>query len=285
MAQLDEKVTSIVVIDDNPHDSRLIRRLMQRYKQYRIFEANNGQDGIDLVRQRRPELVLLDLTIPGMDGFTILEELKNDDRTRDIPVMIISGKDLTPDQQAFLNSKAESILQKGNFSGRELVNNVAEMIGDSVDLKEEMTIPGTTSQTATSDDEKVTEFGDDTRPKILVVDDNIWDARLMRRLFESKHRFDVVEVNSGNQVWKIIEKRVPDLIVLDLLLPDEQGEDILKRLRKNDLTETTPVIIVSGKELEPSSRSSLSSYADSIWSKSMLDRNSLLTHVEEILTN
>ena len=282
LAQLDEKVTSIVVIDDNPHDSRLIRRLMQRYKQYRIFEAHNGPDGIDLVKQRRPELVLLDLTIPGMDGFAILEELKNDKRTSDIPVMIISGKELTSDQHAFLNSKAESILQKGSFSGKELINNVAEMIGDSLEPID-IRIPDTPQRN--DEDKKITEFGDDERPKILVVDDNIWDSRLMRRLFESKQRFDVIEVNNGSQAWEVIQKRVPDLIILDLLLPDEQGEEILSRLRSNNSTETTPVIIVSGKDIEPDSRAGLSRYADSIWSKTMLDRSSLLTHVEEILTD
>ena len=282
LAQLDEKVTSIVVIDDNPHDSRLIRRLMQRYKQYRIFEAHNGPDGIDLVKQRRPELVLLDLTIPGMDGFAILEELKNDKRTSDIPVMIISGKELTSDQHAFLNSKAESILQKGSFSGKELINNVAEMIGDSLEPID-ISIPDTPQRN--DEDKKITEFGDDERPKILVVDDNIWDSRLMRRLFESKQRFDVIEVNNGSQAWEVIQKRVPDLIILDLLLPDEQGEEILSRLRSNNSTETTPVIIVSGKDIEPDSRAGLSRYADSIWSKTMLDRSSLLTHVEEILTD
>ena len=75
------------------------------------------------------------------------------------------------------------------------------------------------------------------------------------------------------------------MIILDLLLPDEQGEEILSRLRSNNITETTPVIIVSGKDIEPDSRSDLSRHADSIWSKSMLDRSSLLARVEEILTD
>jgi threonine synthase len=128
LEQLDEQVTSIVIIDDNPQDSRLIRRLLKLYKKYRVFEANNGPDGIDLARHRKPELVILDLKLPGMDGFSILEELKSDRRTSDIPVMIVSGKDLTPSQQRFLDQAAASVLQKGRFSGKELVSQIVEML-------------------------------------------------------------------------------------------------------------------------------------------------------------
>jgi len=282
LAQLDEQVTSIVIIDDNPHDSRLIRRLLQRYKQYRIFEAHNGPDGIDLVRQRRPELVVLDLTIPDMDGFTILEELKKDKRTREIPVMIVSGLDLSPDQQAFLKEKAESIFLKGSFSGKELIRSVAEMIGDEMEpLEVKLSITPKT----TFEETMVTEFGDDDRLKILVIDDNIWDARLMRRLLESKHRYDVIEATNAKQAWKVMQQHKPDLIILDLILPDEQGEEILMKLREENITEDIPVIIVSNKDIGPDNRANLSFHADSIWSKSTLDRSSLLEHVEDVLTD
>jgi threonine synthase len=282
LARLDEQVTSIVIIDDNPSDSRLVRRLLQRYKQYRVFEAHNGQDGIDLVRQRRPELVLLDLTIPGMDGFTILEELKKDPRTGDIPVMIISGQDLmTPDQQAFLQENAENVLLKGNFSGAELVNNVVGLLGNDVQV-EKVDLP---EKAAAENAEKVTDFGMDDRPKILVVDDNIWDARLMRRLFEARQRFAVIEANNAQQAWNKISGEFPDLIILDLMLPGTQGEELLAQFRADPGLRNVPVIIVSAKEIEPAIRADLTSHADSIWSKTMLDRNSLLTHVEKLLTD
>jgi threonine synthase len=281
LERLDEQVTTIVIIDDNPNDSRLVKRLLQRYKHYRIFEAYNGQDGIDLVRQRRPDLVLLDLTIPGMDGFTILEELKKDQRTSDIPVVIISGQDLmTPDQFAFLQENAEDVMLKGNFSGVELVNNVVGLLGDEVQVQK-VDLPPKRGPRL---NEKVTNFGEDNRPKILVVDDNIWDARLMRRLFEARKRFAVIEANNADDAWNRISEVTPDLILLDLMLPDTQGEELLQQFRKDDSLQNTPVIIVSAKELEPSSRADLTSHADSIWSKSMLDRNSLLTHVEKLLT-
>ncbi len=129
--QLDEQITTIVVIDDNTSHSRLIRRLLQSRKQYRVFEAHSGVDGIDLVRQRRPDMVMLDLTLPDMDGFSILNELKGDERTSEIPVVIVSAKSLTSDEWKHLRRYTESIWQKGNFSARELVDQVAEIVGDA----------------------------------------------------------------------------------------------------------------------------------------------------------
>ena len=92
LASLDEQVTTVVIIDDNPQDSRLIRRLLQSYKNYRVFEANDPRDGLDLVKQRKPDLIVSDLTMPDMDGFELLTALKHDPDTRNIPVVIVSPK-------------------------------------------------------------------------------------------------------------------------------------------------------------------------------------------------
>jgi threonine synthase len=129
LQQLDEKITSIVVIEDNPHDSRLLRRLLHSHKHYRVFEAHSGLDGLDLVRQELPDLVMLDLTMPEMDGFSVLQALKADKRTREIPVVIISAKSLSRDEWDYLRRYSHSIWQKGNYSPRELASHVVEMLG------------------------------------------------------------------------------------------------------------------------------------------------------------
>jgi CheY-like chemotaxis protein len=198
----------------------MIRRLLKRYKRYRIFEADNGPDGIDLARQRKPELVILDLKLPDMDGFSILGELKTDHRTSDIPVMIVSGKDLTPDQQDFLDRTAASFMQKGSFSGEELVNQVVEMLDDGGMLSHEHRV----DMDLKPDGEKpVTSCYKDGRPCILVIDDNPHDARLIRRLFESVLPYKVVEAFSAVQALETLKERIPDLIILDLALPDIHG--------------------------------------------------------------
>jgi threonine synthase len=280
LRQLDEQVTTVVVIDDNPHDSRLICRLLQRYRNYRVFEAHNGPDGIDLIRQRRPDLVVLDLTLPEMDGFTILTALKSDPRTREIPVMIVSAKTLEPEERAFLASHTASIWEKGSFSAGEMVRHVVTMLGGELDHPD---TPLTTTPRQIADG-VLEAFGDLDRRRILVVDGNTIDARLLRRLFEARQRFEVIEAHSGAQALDAARRRVPDLVILDLALPDTSGEELLLHLRRQDRMRDVPVIVVSPKDIDPARRALLAAQADSVWSKETLDRSSLLAHVETILT-
>jgi threonine synthase len=277
--QLNEQITSIVVIDDNPHDSRLIRRLLQKHKQYRVFEAHSAQDGLDLIRQRQPDLIVLDLSMPEADGFSVLERLSADERTQRIPVVVISARTLTSDEWEMLRHTTDSVWQKGNFSARELVSHVVELLGDS-DLQPAPHPPG---EPARSQDRPVEAFGQDQRPCILVVDDYVSDARLMRRLFEANHRFRVVEAHSATEALHAVETITPDLIILDLILPDITGEQLLEMLRERTETRNVPVVVVSAKDIKPSLRAQLASRVDSMWSKAVLDRSSLLAHVETIL--
>ena len=115
------------------------------------------------------------------------------------------------------------------------------------------------------------------------VDDNVWDTRLLRRLFEARFRYDVIEAHSGSEALESLEKLPPDLILLDLHLPDLFGYELLTQLRSHPLTTNVPVIIISARDIEPDLRSKLTNIVDSIWSKGALDRNSLLAHVETLL--
>jgi threonine synthase len=295
LEQLDEKITTIVVIDDNPHHSRLIRRLLQGFKKYRVLEAHTGPDGLELVRQRRPNLVVLDLNMPVMDGYSILAQLKADKRTCEIPIVIVSAKVLTAEELGRLQRYTESIWQKGNFSARELACHVVEVLGDEVELPMlHPSLPShqvsdmvqglsTTPKPNLLGDQPLATFGRNQLPRILIVDDYVADARLMHRLFEANHRFEVMEAHSGMEALAAMEQTPPDLIILDLILPDIKGEQLLEMVRQRTETQDVPVIIVSAKDIDPTMRAQLATQADSVWSKAMLDRSSLLAHVETIL--
>jgi threonine synthase len=274
LKELDEQITTIVVIDDNPHDSRLIRRLLQSYKHYRVFEAYNGRDGIDLVRQRQPDLVVLDLTLPDMDGLSILATLKADARTGNIPIVVISAKSLTSDEQTYLTRYTDSVWQKGNLSARDLLGHVVELLGDDAQALD-VSAPDTSGRAQES-------FGNEPRWRILVVEDNMCEARLMRRLLESRQRFQVLEAYSGAEALATAASR-PDLIILDLMLPDISGERLLEQWRTHSKTRDIPVVVLTAKELDSSERARLVTAADSVWPKGALDRSSLLAHVEAIL--
>ena len=119
--------------------------------------------------------------------------------------------------------------------------------------------------------------------RILVVDDYVSDARLMRRLFEAGQRFEVIEAHSGAEALDALEQSTPDLVILDLMLPDIGGEQLLELVRGRKETRNTPVVIVSARDIGPRLRAQLAGHADSIWLKGVLDRSSLLAHIETIL--
>ena len=106
----------------------------------------------------------------------------------------------------------------------------------------------------------------------------------MHRLFGLEQRFEVLEAYSGEEALEIVERTPPDLILLDLTLPDVSGEQLLEMLRERDETRDTPVIIVSAQDMTPSLRARLAAHTDSVWSKADLDRSSLLAHVETVLS-
>jgi threonine synthase len=122
--RLDERVRSIAIVDDTPDAVRLLRRILQTRGDYDIFEAADGRAGLTLIRERRPDLVILDLMMPEVDGFAVLDALRADEATRDIPVIVVTAKSLSPEERARLDGQASSLLHKGEFMDDELFGDV-----------------------------------------------------------------------------------------------------------------------------------------------------------------
>jgi CheY-like chemotaxis protein len=126
----------VLVIDDQADDILLIRRMLEAQhpleaerpleaqRHYRVIEADGGQTGIDLVHRRKPDVVILDLMMPEVNGFAVLEDLKREPDTRDIPVIVITAKDLTEEEQQQLKGQVEVLLRKGLFTEQELLDDL-----------------------------------------------------------------------------------------------------------------------------------------------------------------
>jgi threonine synthase len=128
LERLDEKTTSVLIMDDNPSDALLIRRFLEARKKYRVYQAEDGRDGLTQARQRTPDLIIMDLMMPNLDGFGVLEELKSDKSTCDIPVIVVSAKDLTDTDRKRLKGNIEAIYQKGSMPPRTFVDQVVEVL-------------------------------------------------------------------------------------------------------------------------------------------------------------
>jgi len=131
LENLDEKTTTVLLIDDNSDDALLIRRLLEGKKAYRVFHAKDGWEGLSMARQKLPDLIISDLTMPGIDGFGLVEELKLDPRTKDIPVVVVSAKDITVDERKKLKGQIEALYQKGSLSTKKFVDKVIHVIEET----------------------------------------------------------------------------------------------------------------------------------------------------------
>jgi threonine synthase len=251
LERLDEQIMTVVVIDDNPNDTRLIRRLLQAHKNYRVFETNNPLDGLDLVKQRQPDLIITDLTMPQMDGFQLVEDLKNDPQTTHIPVIVLSGKDLSSADKARLDGRIEMSFVKGKYRTGDLVDQIVNRVDSEGREKRER---ATQAQMPTPTTETPAES---SLPRVLIVDDNPYDSRLLRKIIESGKQYQVQEIRRGQEVLEYVRVHRPSLVILDLMLPDLNGFEVLNRLRNNKDTYTVKVILMTNKEITQQDRARL----------------------------
>lgn len=274
---LDEQVTTVVVVDDNPNDRRLIRRLLQSYKSYRVYEARNGEEGLRVIRDRQPDMIVCDLTMPEMDGFMLLETLKQDPTTAAIPVVVVSAKNLTDQDREKLEAYSESIWLKGGFDTRHLVDHVVQTLGHT---------PVGVIQTGKSYKKVVRLDKESVDPQhvVVVIEDNPADLRLARRMLQSDGQYHVIEAANGREGLKAIYNYHPDLIILDLMLPDVDGFDILETLQKDPKLTDIPVVVISAKALTMEERELLHQRINSIIEKGSLDRKAFLNIIKNELS-
>jgi CheY-like chemotaxis protein len=118
----------VLIVDDDPNDLRLMERVLLDNGRYRPILAQGGQAGWNLMKSRTPHVIILDLFMPDMDGFSILEKLHGDPVLSDIPVLVVSGGSLTDDQLKQLNDFGQQVLSKGTLKESEFILSIEEAL-------------------------------------------------------------------------------------------------------------------------------------------------------------
>jgi threonine synthase len=117
-----------VVVDDTSEARRLIRRILQSQGDFEIFEATSGRQALEIIPRERPDLVILDLMMPEVDGFAVLDELRSTPETANIPVIVATAKELTVDEKSRLQGQIQSLMLKGDFLNDEFLEEVRSLI-------------------------------------------------------------------------------------------------------------------------------------------------------------
>lgn len=120
----EDKFPRVLIVDDNADARRLFTRILQSQGNYTIFQAENGLKAIELTKTEPPDLIILDLMMPEMDGFEVIDKLKENPSTVEIPIIIVTAKDLTKSERERLHGAIETLFEKGSFLDNDLMDEV-----------------------------------------------------------------------------------------------------------------------------------------------------------------
>jgi CheY-like chemotaxis protein/nitrogen-specific signal transduction histidine kinase len=212
----------VLVVDDERATRDLITRGLEK-EGFRMIAAATGEEAIRLARERKPDVISLDVLMPGMDGWTVLRSLKADPLTAPIPVVMVS---MLEDRDLGHALGAADYLTKP-FDRHKLVAALRRYRRDGA-----------------------------SRP-VLVVEDDGPTREVIKRTLE-RDGWAVTEADNGRRGLQSVARQVPDLILLDLMMPEMDGFEFVAELRKSDSGRRIPVVVVTAKDLSEDERRKLS---------------------------
>ena len=240
----------LLIVEDDPHYARVLRDL-SRDKGFKVLVALGGAEALALAKEYHPTAVSLDVFLPDMLGWTVLNHLKQDPATRHIPVQMLT---LDEDRQHGLSRGAFAFVTKP-----------------------------TTTQGLDAALARIKEYAAPRRKRLLVVEDNPAEQLSIRELL-GYDDIDVRVVSTGAEAIAVVAEEELDCVVLDLRLPDMTGFEVLERLRDTPSLGDLPIVVFTGKELSPEEDARLHTLARSVVLKGvesperLLDETALFLH-------
>jgi PAS domain S-box-containing protein len=231
----------VLVIDDDPNVRDLMKRFLEA-EGFAIRTAGGGREGLRLARELKPAVITLDALMPELDGWTVLAQLKNDPELAAIPVIIVSMLD---DKTRGFALGAEDYITKPVDWRR-----LAELLRKYQDR------PGT----------------------VLVVDDDPLAREVLSQMIAAQGGFAVTAENGRVALERLATDR-PDLILLDLIMPEMDGFEFVEELRKRPEGQVIPVVVVTAKDLTPEDCDRLSGHVDRLIRKGSYQQEELLTEI------
>jgi PAS domain S-box-containing protein len=247
---------TVLVVDDDPISQDLIERALARQGLH-IEVAGSGEEAIRLAKQLRPDAITLDVIMPGMDGWAVLSTLKADPDLAEIPVILLS---FVGNKSLGFALGASDYLTKP-VDGKRLVALLNKYRRDQ---------DGVAANSLPC--------------QILVVEDDDASRKILRRILE-KQGWAVAEADSGRAALEQLEVARPHLILLDLMLPEMDGFELIAELRKSHTGDPIPIVVITGKDLTLAESQQLNGYVDRVLQKGVYSCDTLLRDVRSIVND
>jgi GAF domain-containing protein/CheY-like chemotaxis protein/HAMP domain-containing protein len=237
--------STVLVIDDEAAARELIQRFLAR-EGFRVVTAGGGEEGLRLARELSPDVITLDVMMPGVDGWAVLSALKADPGLADIPVIMLT------------------IVDDRN-------------LGYALGASDYLTKPVDRERLATV----LHRYRRDL--PILVIDDDPAFRELVRRILE-REGYAVIEAENGRAALERLRGGpLPGAILLDLMMPEVDGFDFLRRFRKHETWRMIPIVVVTAKDLSPEDHQRLNGYVAKILQKGAYTRDTFLAEVRDMV--
>jgi CheY-like chemotaxis protein len=240
----------VLIIEDNPQASQLIQMYLQEAG-YRTETAKDGSEGLEKAKRLKPNIITLDMIMPIKDGWQVLKELKRHPICKDIPIIIIS---ITDEKKLGFSMGAIDYFVK------------------PVNKEELLTAIQKLPHPLTKQNE---------HPKVLIIDDDRTAAELIQVILESEG-YTVIKTTNGREGVRLAASEAPDLIILDLIMPEMSGFNVAYQLKQNAHTRNTPIIILTSMEVDEETREQMAGYISTMMSKSRFTKKDLLREINTI---
>jgi CheY-like chemotaxis protein/signal transduction histidine kinase/HAMP domain-containing protein len=231
----------LLVVEDNKAEQMSIRELLG-HDDIEIVNAGTGDEALATLRDRPCDCVVLDLRLPDMSGFEVLERMRADDALTDVPVVVFTGRELSAEEDAQLHTMARSIVVKGVESPERLLNETAlflhRVITDLPAEKQQML-----ERLNSSDEDLVGRT-------VLLVDDDARNIFALSSVLE-RRGMNVLTATTGNEAIELIEK-TPSLaiVLMDIMMPEMDGYQTMEKIRQNRAYRRLPIIALTAKAMK-----------------------------------
>ncbi|TME51808.1 MAG: response regulator [Chloroflexi bacterium] len=225
----------VLVVEDNPQAAEILGRHLE-VGGFRMEIARNGTDALRMARELKPVAVTLDILLPEIDGWEVLTRLKQDESTRNIPVVVVS----VVDNPALGRALGAIDYFVKPIDGRGLLSRLEQFTFTTKVKREEV--------------------------RVLVVDDEQSNLDLIEGLLKPAG-FSVLRANGGQEGIDMAKSRLPNLILLDLMMPGVSGFEVVEQLRAEDRTRTIPIMVLTAKTLTADDKRSLNGNVAAIFQR------------------
>ena len=239
-----------VIIEDDPSSSELLS-LHLGGAGLRTMVVSDGRSGLQAVRDEHPEVVVLDIHLPEMDGWDVLTEIKSDPQVAATPVVVVS---VLPDRSRGMALGASDYLVKPVARD--------ELVGA---LRRVVPLPT-----------------EDSGRRVAVLVDDDPTALELARLALDPAGWTLLTCTEAEQVFDLVRESRPSVVLVDLLMPEMDGFEVIDRLRSDPVSASVPIVVLTSKTLTPAERRTLEGRIEFVTSKNAVDLGLLATRLSEV---